>query len=178
MGCDASSLWRRLAMRRILRALTAAQTGPSSEYALTADRIKPETVAFRVGRCRMAFKVASLPHQLALRQSGVAERLIGLIRRECLRHVIIRAKHICVGFCDRTYNKIRTHGPWTKIRRSGGQFSGTESSLQIRSSADFVTTISKSRFFWYTQAPKLPSPVNVTDSLHGARPFFTPSLSR
>lgn len=36
-------------------------------------------------------------------------------RRECLRHVIIRAKHICVGFCDRTYNKIRTHGPWTKI---------------------------------------------------------------
>ena len=76
------------------------------------------------------------------------------------------------------YNKIRTHGPWTKIRRSGGQFSGTESSLQIRSSADFVTTISKSRFFWYTQAPKLPSPVNVTDSLHGARSFFTPSLSR
>ena len=42
MGCDASSLWRRLAMRRIFRALTAAQTGPSSEYALTADRIKPE----------------------------------------------------------------------------------------------------------------------------------------
>jgi hypothetical protein len=59
MGCDASSLWRRLAMRRTLRGLTAAPTGPFSEYALTADRIKPESVAFRVGRCRTAFKTAT-----------------------------------------------------------------------------------------------------------------------
>src|ERR1700682_3432087 len=37
-------------------------------------------------------------------------------------------------------------GLWTKMRRSGGQFSGPESSLQIRSLADFITTTSESRF--------------------------------
>jgi hypothetical protein len=57
--CSDGSLWRRLAMRRTLRALAAAQTGSFSEYALTADRIKLESIAFRVGRCRTAFKAAT-----------------------------------------------------------------------------------------------------------------------
>jgi len=65
----------------------------------------------------------SLPHQLAFRQNCVAERLIGLIRRECLRHVIIRGeanlRRILRSYVM-YYNKIRTHGPWTKMRRSGG----------------------------------------------------------
>jgi transposase InsO family protein len=33
-------------------------------------------------------------------QNGFAERLIGSIRRECLDHVIVWARHICVGFCN------------------------------------------------------------------------------
>src|SRR6202011_4220387 len=36
------------------------------------------------------------------------------------------------------------------MRRSGGQFSGPESSLQIRSLADFITTTSESRFSVHT----------------------------
>jgi hypothetical protein len=180
MGCDASSLWRHLVMRRILRALTAAQRGPFSEYALTADRIKPESVAFRVGRCWKAVNAASLPHQLALWQNGVAERLIRLIRRERLRHIIIwgeaHLRRILRSYAM-YYNKIRTHGPWTKVRGSGDQFSGPEPSLQIRSSANFITIISKSRFSVHagTQAAIADY---VTGSLHGAEPFFTPSLSR
>ena len=69
-------------------------------------------------------------------QNGFAERLIGSIRRECLDHVIVGAKHICVGFCDRTQcTTIKSGhiGPWTKMRRSGGQFSRPAPSLQIRS---------------------------------------------
>jgi hypothetical protein len=91
----------------------------------------------------------SLPHQLAPWQKGVAERLIGLIWRECFRHVIIWGEAHLLRILRSYvmyYNKIRAHGPWTKILRSGGRFSGPESSLQIRSSADFITTISKSRF--------------------------------
>ena len=37
-------------------------------------------------------------------------------------------------------------GLWTKMRRSAGQFSGPESSLQIGSLADFITATSESRF--------------------------------
>jgi len=36
------------------------------------------------------------------------------------------------------------------MRRSGDQFSGPESSLQIRSLADFITTTSESRFSVHT----------------------------
>jgi hypothetical protein len=39
---------------------------------------------------------------------------------------------------------------WTKMRRSAGQFSGPELSLQIRSLADFVTTTSEARFSLHT----------------------------
>ena len=95
----------------------------------------------------------SLPHQLALWQNGVAERLIGLIRRECLRHVIIQDEaHLRRSLRSYVmyYNEIRTHNPWTKVRGSGRQFGGPEPSLQIRSSADFITTISKSRFSVHT----------------------------
>ena len=81
-------------------------------------------------------------------QNGFSERLIGSIRHECLDHVIIRVKRICVGFCDRTQCisiKSGHIGLWTKMRRSGGQFSGPDLSLQIRSLADFITTTSESR---------------------------------
>src|SRR5271169_15096 len=63
------------------------------------------------------------------------------------------AKRICVGFCDRTQcTTIKSGhiGLWTKMRRSGGQFSGPESSLQIRFLADFITTTSESRFSVHT----------------------------
>jgi Integrase core domain len=65
----------------------------------------------------------NLPHQLALRQNGVAERLIGLIRRECLRHVIIRGEaHLrrILRSYVMYYNKIRAHGPiWRIVQRTG-----------------------------------------------------------
>jgi hypothetical protein len=63
------------------------------------------------------------------------------------------AKRICVGFCDRTQcTTIKSGhiGLWTKMRRSGGQFSGPESSLQVRSLADFITTTSESKFSVHT----------------------------
>src|SRR6202048_2974326 len=52
-------------------------------------------------------------------------------------------RRICVGFCGHI-------GLWTKMRRSGGRFSGPESSPQFRSSADFITTTSESRFSVHT----------------------------
>ncbi len=69
-------------------------------------------------------------------QNGFAERLIGSIRRECLDHVIVggeaHLRRILRSYAM-YYNKIRTHRSWTKMRRSGGQFSRPEPSLQIRS---------------------------------------------
>src|SRR5712664_1094443 len=70
MGCDASSPWRRLAMRRTLRGLMAAPSGPFSEYDPTAAGIKPnsspqsnwssprpERLAFRqISRPRLTFR--------------------------------------------------------------------------------------------------------------------------
>jgi hypothetical protein len=70
------------------------------------------------------------------------------------------AKRICVGFCDRTQRttiKSGHIGLWTKMRRSGGQFSGPESSLQIQSLADFITTTSESRFSVHTAIIVAPS---------------------
>src|SRR5258705_1617507 len=44
------------------------------------------------------------------------------------------------------------------MRRSSGQFSGPESSLQIRSLADFITTTAESRFSVHTgTAPSMTS---------------------
>src|ERR1700687_106938 len=77
-------------------------------------------------------------------QNGFAERLIGSIRHECLDHVIIRGEaHLrrILRSYAMYYNKI-----------SGGQFSRPESSLQIRSLADFITTTSESRFSVHTPA--------------------------
>src|ERR1700738_5329904 len=53
---------------------------------------------------------------------------------------------------DATDKEARTPrlGLWTKMRRSGGQSSGPELSLQIRSLADFITTTSESRFSVHT----------------------------
>jgi hypothetical protein len=79
------------------------------------------------------------------------------------------AKRICVGFCDRTqFTTIKSGhiGLWTKMRRSGAQFSGPESSLQIRSLADFITTTSESRFSVHTGAGT-PYPANRRGELEG-----------
>jgi transposase InsO family protein len=56
-------------------------------------------------------------------QNGFAERLIGSIRHECLDHVIIRGE-------ARLRRILRSYGLWTKMRRSGGQFSLPESLLK------------------------------------------------
>jgi hypothetical protein len=89
-------------------------------------------------------------------QNGFAERLIGLIRHECLDHVIIRGEaHLrrILRSYAMYYNALIKSGHiglWTKMRRSGGQFSGPELSLQIRYLADFITTTSESRFSVHT----------------------------
>ena len=58
-------------------------------------------------------------------QNGVAERLIGSIRRDCLDHIIIlgeahlrRVLRVYAGY----YNEIRTHGTLRRTRRSIAQF--------------------------------------------------------
>jgi hypothetical protein len=88
-------------------------------------------------------------------QNGFAERLIGSVTSVSIMSSS-GAKRICVGFCDRTQcTTIKSGhiGLWTKMRRSGGQFSGPESSLQIRSLADFITNTSESRFSVHTGPP-------------------------
>jgi Integrase core domain len=71
-------------------------------------------------------------------QNGFAEQLIGSIRRECLDHIIV--------FSEVQLRRILISYRCTRMRRSGGQFNGPESSHQIRSLANFVTTTSESRF--------------------------------
>ena len=85
-------------------------------------------------------------------QNGFAERLIGSIRRECLDHVVIWGEaHLRRILRSYTTTKSGHIGPWTKMRRSGGQFSAPESSVQIRSLVDFITITSESRFSVHTE---------------------------
>jgi hypothetical protein len=89
----------------------------------------------------------------AARVADFAERSI---RHECLDHVIIRGEAHLRRIL-RSYAMY--YGLWTKMRRFGGRFSGPESSLQIRSLADFITTTSESSFRYthglYRLAPTL-----------------------
>jgi len=58
-------------------------------------------------------------------QNGVAERLIGSIRRECLDHIFVLGEApIYAESCDAT----RRIGHWTKIRLSLVRFSGPDAS--------------------------------------------------
>jgi Integrase core domain len=97
-------------------------------------------------------------------QNGFVERLIGSICHECLDHVIIRGEAHLRRICDHTQcTTIKSGhiGLWTKMRRSGGQFSGPELSLQIRSLADFITTTSESRFSVHRTCGQHPLQVRV-----------------
>ena len=57
-------------------------------------------------------------------QNGFAERLIGSIRRECLDHIIVSARHICadtISYADYTTPSERI-GRCTSMRRSFVRF--------------------------------------------------------
>ena len=62
-------------------------------------------------------------------QNGFAERLIGSIRRECVDHFIVMARHICAESCGPMLvitTKSERTGHWTKMHLSHALFSGLE----------------------------------------------------
>ena len=81
-------------------------------------------------------------------QNGVAERLIGSIRRECVDHIIVlgeaHLRRILRCYAD-YYNGVKTH-------RSSARFSELEASNRSPSLADFITTTSGFRFSVHTAA--------------------------
>jgi hypothetical protein len=86
-------------------------------------------------------------------QNGVVERLIGSIRRECVDHIIVLARCICARSCNRTHATTTTSeriDHWIRMRRSLVRFSGLESSVHTRYSADFIITTSVFRFSVHT----------------------------
>ena len=88
-------------------------------------------------------------------QNGFAERLIGSIRRECVDYFIILGEaHLrrILRTYARYYNDIRTRWSLDKDDRSLVPFSGLESSVHARSSADFITITCGFRFSVHTRA--------------------------
>jgi transposase InsO family protein len=78
-------------------------------------------------------------------QNGFAERLIGLIRRECLDHIIVLGEaHLrrLLKSYARYYNETRTHlaldkdAPLSRTVKRQGVF------FAVQSSADCITNIS------------------------------------
>ena len=83
-------------------------------------------------------------------QNGIAERMIGSIRRECVDHfIVLGAAHlsrILRAMLDITMASERT-GSGTKMRQSLAWFSGPESSVRAQFLADCITTTSG---FWFS----------------------------
>ena len=75
-------------------------------------------------------------------QNGVAERLIGSIRRECLDHIIVlgeaHLRRILKSYA-RYYNETRTHLAWIRMRPLLARFSEPVWSGHLPSWADFIT---------------------------------------
>ena len=88
-----------------------------------------------------AFVIGPSP-QAHLGRTASPKELIGLIRRECVDHIVVFGEAHCAGSWANTPPTImrpeRT-GRWTKMRLSHAQFSGSEVFAPIRSSADYIT---------------------------------------
>ena len=86
-------------------------------------------------------------------QNGFAERLIGLIRRECVDHIIIlgevHLRRILQSYA-RYYNDIRTHRSLDKDAPLLVKFSESEASNHTPSLADFTTTTPELKFSVHT----------------------------
>src|SRR2546428_1590954 len=86
-------------------------------------------------------------------QNAYVERLIGTLRRECLDHIIVSGKRTCAGSSAPMLPTIMGRGPidlWTRTPRFIAPFSASAPSHHNLSSADFITNIAESDF-WYTQ---------------------------
>jgi hypothetical protein len=74
-------------------------------------------------------------------QNGLAERLIGSIRRECLDHIIVpgeaHLRRTSISYAA-YYNFVRTHRRCTRMRRFFVQFNRSESFVHTRSWAGFT----------------------------------------
>jgi len=86
-------------------------------------------------------------------QNGVAERLIGSIRRECLDHIIVlgeaHLRRILKSYA-RYYNETRTHLAWIRMRPLLARFSEPVWSGHLPSWADFITTTPGLKFSVHT----------------------------
>jgi hypothetical protein len=89
-------------------------------------------------------------------QNGVAERLIGSIRRECTDHIIVfgeaHLRRVLKSYAT-YYNAARTHRSLSKTRRSHDRFIGRDASYRIRSLADCTTNTPESEFSVHTAGP-------------------------
>jgi transposase InsO family protein len=83
-------------------------------------------------------------------QNGVAERLIGTIRRECVDHVVaLGEQHLRQVLKSYALRERTAH--WTRMHRSRAPFSGSDALCHMRWSADFITDTSESEFSAHTR---------------------------
>jgi transposase len=86
-------------------------------------------------RAQWAFGTG-LPHQPCPRQNGFAERMIGLIWRRDIDHIVVLTEALAPDLAILLYYNSSEHiGYWIKMRRSLARFSGLESSVHTRCSA-------------------------------------------
>ena len=90
-------------------------------------------------RAQWAFGTG-LPHQPCPRQNGFAERMIGLVWRRDIDHIVVLTEALAPDLAILwllLHNSSEHIGYWIKMaRRSLARFSGLESSVHTRYSAD------------------------------------------
>ena len=119
----------------------------------------PQNISFAIGIKSMARSShvdcapwafgTSLPHRLHLDRMALPNGWSGRSVASAWIISSFLVRRIYAGYCDPTHAIITTSeriGHWTKTRRPFARFSGLESSVHTRYSADFIITTSGVRF--------------------------------